>query len=182
MNHCEPRFLWNHGGNSCQECEAFRGANVASSRHRWICLTAPNRRPFFCVAPATAPLFHSWNRFLTTQRGVLSIGWVAGAGQRFQLSIDFEPGGRSSYCRRPFNSLAHMGPLQAPSVCRVRQSRRRIVMKSQRPTHVKNAQKLSDAIIAKRYLDLQRLREEVKKIEQSCGMLVQKVKGVRRCK
>jgi hypothetical protein len=55
-------------------------------------------------------------------------------------------------------------------------------MKSQRPTHVKNAQKLSDAIIAKRYLDLQRLREEVKKIEQSCGMRVQKVKGVRRCK
>jgi hypothetical protein len=40
-------------------------------------------------------------------------------------------------------------------------------MKSQRPTHAKNAQKLSDAIIAKRYLELQRLRDEVRKAETS---------------
>jgi hypothetical protein len=50
-------------------------------------------------------------------------------------------------------------------------------MKSQRPTHAKKTQKLSDAIIAKRYLDLQRLRDEVKKVEQSCGICVLKVKG-----
>ncbi len=53
-------------------------------------------------------------------------------------------------------------------------------MKNQRPTQAKNAQKLSDAIIAKRYLDLQRLRDEVKKVEQSCGMRALKAKETRR--
>jgi hypothetical protein len=43
-------------------------------------------------------------------------------------------------------------------------------MKSQRPTQAKNALNLSDAIIAKRYLDLQRLRDEVRKAEISCGV------------
>jgi hypothetical protein len=38
-------------------------------------------------------------------------------------------------------------------------------MKSQRPTQAKNAQKLSGAIIAKRYLEVQRLRDEVRKAE-----------------
>jgi hypothetical protein len=53
-------------------------------------------------------------------------------------------------------------------------------MKSQRPTHAKNAKKLSEAIIARRYLELQRLRDEVKKAEQSCGMRVVKLKGALR--
>ena len=43
-------------------------------------------------------------------------------------------------------------------------------MKSQRPTQVKNARRLSDAIIAKRYLELQRLRDEVRKAEASRAM------------
>src|SRR5258708_14165956 len=72
------------------------------------------------------------------------------------------------------------GWLQAGSACRVRQSRSRIVMKNQRPTQAKNAQKLSDAIIAKRYLDSQRLPDEVKKVEQSCGMRALKAKKTRR--
>ena len=41
-------------------------------------------------------------------------------------------------------------------------------MKSERPTQSKNAPKLS-GIIAKRYLALQRLREEVRKAETSCA-------------
>jgi hypothetical protein len=40
-------------------------------------------------------------------------------------------------------------------------------MKSQRPTQAKNAQKLSGAIIAKRYLEVQRLRDEVREAEIS---------------
>jgi hypothetical protein len=43
-------------------------------------------------------------------------------------------------------------------------------MKAQRPTQVKNARKLSDAIIARRYLDLQRLRDEVRTAEISCAL------------
>ncbi len=43
-------------------------------------------------------------------------------------------------------------------------------MKSQRPTQAKNARRLSDAIIAKRYLELQRLRDEVRKTEPSRAM------------
>jgi hypothetical protein len=42
-------------------------------------------------------------------------------------------------------------------------------MKSQKPTQAKNARKLSDALIARRYLDLQRLRDEVRKAETSCA-------------
>ena len=43
-------------------------------------------------------------------------------------------------------------------------------MKSQGPTQAKNARKLSDAIIAKRYLELQKLRDEVRKAEISGAM------------
>ena len=43
-------------------------------------------------------------------------------------------------------------------------------MKSQGATQAKNARKLSDAIIAKRYLELQRLRDEVRKAEISHAM------------
>ena len=38
-------------------------------------------------------------------------------------------------------------------------------MKSQRSTQTRIARKLSDVIIARRYLDLQRLRDEVRKAE-----------------
>jgi hypothetical protein len=40
---------------------------------------------------------------------------------------------------------------------------------SQRPTEAKTARKLSGIIIAKRYLSLQRLRDEVRKAELSCS-------------
>ncbi len=43
-------------------------------------------------------------------------------------------------------------------------------MKSQKPMQAKkNAQRLSDNIIAKRYLDLQRLRDEVRRAEINCA-------------
>jgi hypothetical protein len=42
-------------------------------------------------------------------------------------------------------------------------------MKTDRPTQGKNARKPSNVIIAKRYLDLQRLRDEVRKVEISRG-------------
>ena len=38
-------------------------------------------------------------------------------------------------------------------------------MKCQRPTQTRSARKLSDAIIARRYLELQKLRDEVRKAE-----------------
>jgi hypothetical protein len=38
-------------------------------------------------------------------------------------------------------------------------------MKNQRSTQTRIARKLSDVIIARRYLDLQRLRDEVRKAE-----------------
>jgi hypothetical protein len=47
-------------------------------------------------------------------------------------------------------------------------------MKSPRPTQAKRSRKFSDAVIAKRYFDLQRLRDEVHKAETSalpCSML-----------
>jgi hypothetical protein len=40
-------------------------------------------------------------------------------------------------------------------------------MKRQTPMQAKNARKPSDAILAKRYLELQRLRDEVRKAEIS---------------
>ena len=43
-------------------------------------------------------------------------------------------------------------------------------MKRQSPTQAKNAHKPSDAILAERYLELQRLRDEVRKAEIS-GMI-----------
>src|SRR5712671_4367961 len=46
-------------------------------------------------------------------------------------------------------------------------SGRRVVMKRQIPTQAKDAPKPSDAILAKRYLELQRLRDEVRKAEIS---------------
>jgi hypothetical protein len=49
----------------------------------------------------------------------------------------------------------------------VGQSGRRIVMKRQIPTQAKDAPKPSDGILAKRYLELQRLRDEVRKAEIS---------------
>jgi len=48
---------------------------------------------------------------------------------------------------------------------RARQSGRRIVVKNQAPTRAKKAWRLPDAVIARRYLDLQRLRDKVKKAE-----------------
>ena len=38
-------------------------------------------------------------------------------------------------------------------------------MKNQAPTRAKKAWRLPDAVIARRYLDLQRLRDKVKKAE-----------------
>jgi len=43
-------------------------------------------------------------------------------------------------------------------------------MKRQSPTQAKNELKLSDAILAKRYLELQKLRDEVRRAEIS-GMM-----------
>lgn len=43
-------------------------------------------------------------------------------------------------------------------------------MTSQRPAQVKNTQELSDLTIAKRYFDLQRLRDEVRKAEISSAV------------
>ena len=45
-----------------------------------------------------------------------------------------------------------------------------VVMKGQRSAHAKNERKYSDAIIAKRYVDLQRLRDEVRRAEISRGV------------
>jgi hypothetical protein len=43
------------------------------------------------------------------------------------------------------------------------------IVKIQRSTQPKCVRKFSDAIIAKRYLDLQRLRDEVRKAEMNCA-------------
>jgi hypothetical protein len=43
-------------------------------------------------------------------------------------------------------------------------------MKARKPTQAKSARRPSDAIIAKRYLDLQKLRDEVSKAESGCGL------------
>jgi hypothetical protein len=43
-------------------------------------------------------------------------------------------------------------------------------LKTRKPTQAKSARKPSDALIAKRYLDLQKLRDEVRKAESSCGL------------
>jgi hypothetical protein len=43
-------------------------------------------------------------------------------------------------------------------------------MRSQRPTRLKGTDKLSDALIAQRYLDLQKLREKVRKAEIRFGL------------
>jgi hypothetical protein len=53
-------------------------------------------------------------------------------------------------------------------------------MKSQRPAQAKNARKLSEGIIAKRYLDLQRLRDEVRREELRRGMHVLNAKRTAR--
>jgi hypothetical protein len=42
-------------------------------------------------------------------------------------------------------------------------------MKSRKSTPVHSARKTAGAMIAKRYLDLQKLRDEVRKAELSCG-------------
>ena len=43
-------------------------------------------------------------------------------------------------------------------------------MKTRRRTQAKSARKTSNAIIATRFLELQKLRDEVRKVESSCGM------------
>jgi hypothetical protein len=43
-------------------------------------------------------------------------------------------------------------------------------MRSQRLTRLKGADKLSDALIARRYLDLQKLREKVREAEIHFGL------------
>jgi hypothetical protein len=43
-------------------------------------------------------------------------------------------------------------------------------MKTRKPTQAKSARKPADAIIAKRYLDLKKLRDEVSKAESGCGL------------
>jgi hypothetical protein len=45
-------------------------------------------------------------------------------------------------------------------------------MKTRKPTQANSERKISSAIIAKRYLDLQKLRDEVRKAESSCGLLL----------
>jgi hypothetical protein len=51
-------------------------------------------------------------------------------------------------------------------------------MNGQAPSQVKNARRLSDAIIAKRYFELQRLRDEVCKAETSRAMEPQEEQAV----
>jgi hypothetical protein len=51
-------------------------------------------------------------------------------------------------------------------------------MNGQAPSQVKNARRLSDAIIAKRYFELQRLRDEVRKAETSHAMEAQEEQAV----
>jgi hypothetical protein len=51
-------------------------------------------------------------------------------------------------------------------------------MNGQAPSQVKNARRLSDAIIAKRYFELQRLRDEVRKAETSRAMEAQEEQAV----
>src|SRR5882724_10171536 len=63
---------------------------------------------------------------------------------------------------------------------RQRQSGRRIVMKRQSLTQAKDAPKPSDAILAKRYLELQRLRDEVSKAEISRAMDARYSKSTKR--
>ncbi len=41
-------------------------------------------------------------------------------------------------------------------------------MKRQKPTQARHSRKLSDAILARRYLDLQRLRAQVREAEMVC--------------
>jgi hypothetical protein len=43
-------------------------------------------------------------------------------------------------------------------------------MKTRKSTQAKSARKISDAIIAKSYLELQKLRDEVRKAETSRGL------------
>jgi hypothetical protein len=43
-------------------------------------------------------------------------------------------------------------------------------MKTRKPNQTNSERKTSGAIIAKRYLDLQKLRDEVRKAESSCGL------------
>ena len=43
-------------------------------------------------------------------------------------------------------------------------------MKNQVPTRAKKIWRLPDAVIARRYLDLQRLRDKVKKAEAGCAL------------
>ena len=43
-------------------------------------------------------------------------------------------------------------------------------MKTRKPTQARSARKRSDAVIAKRYLDLNKLRDEVRKAESGCGL------------
>jgi hypothetical protein len=57
---------------------------------------------------------------------------------------------------------------------------RGVVMKTQKVPEAKNARKLSDAIIEKRYLDLQKLRDAVRIAEISCAAQTLKRPGHRK--
>jgi hypothetical protein len=45
-------------------------------------------------------------------------------------------------------------------------------MKTQKPTQAKNTRRVSEAITAKRYLEVQELRDVVRKAEINCGVRI----------
>ena len=93
------------------------------------------------------------------------------AGYRFIRQSILSPAGRGTYFLRPFQlACASMETAQCGLSGAERDNQGGIVVKSQRPTQAKNALELSRAIIARHYLDLQRLRDEVRKAEISRGV------------
>ena len=64
-----------------------------------------------------------------------------------------------------------MGSLCRQQAARHPDQRRKLIAEAERwERKAQNARKLSDAIIARRYLDLQRLRGQVRKAEKNCGL------------
>jgi hypothetical protein len=53
-------------------------------------------------------------------------------------------------------------------------------MKTQKPTQAKNTRRVSEAIIAKRYLEVQELRDVVRKAEIDCGVRILGLKELTR--
>jgi len=89
-----------------------------------------------------------------------------GGGYPFIRQSILSPAGRGTYFLRPFQlACASMETAQCGLSGAERDNQGGIVVKSQRPTQAKNALELSRAIIARHYLDLQRLRDEVRKAE-----------------